>query len=94
MMRNKDLEGFLKPLRSSVHKILAVRIPEEINAQDPQNIAITSAKLKIPSLVSKSVEHALYNIKKEKSALPKRILITGSLYLVGHFLKANSSRLS
>ena len=94
MMKNKDLEGFLKPLRSKVDKLLAVRIPEEINAQDPQTIAITSAKLKIPSLVSNSIGHALYDIKKEKSTLPKRILITGSLYLVGNFLKANSSRLS
>ncbi|MED5532320.1 MAG: hypothetical protein VYA61_08130, partial [Pseudomonadota bacterium] len=61
---------------------------------EPKNIPITSPKIKIQCFVSKRIEHALYDINKQKSTLPKRILITGSLYLVGHFLQANSARLS
>ena len=91
MMKNKDLEGFLKPLRSSIHKLIAVKIPEEINAQETETIVQTSNKLQIPSKSASSIEMALHDIKSEHSILPKRILITGSLYLVGKYLKQNSS---
>ena len=91
MMKNKDLEGFLKPLKSSIHKLIAVKIPEEINAQEPETIVQTSNKLQIPSKSAHSIEMALHDIKNEHSILPKRILITGSLYLVGKYLKHNSS---
>ena len=91
MMKNKDLEGFLKPLKSSIHKLIAVKIPEEINAQETENIVQTSSKLHIPSKSASSIEMALHDIKSEHSILPKRILITGSLYLVGEYLKQNSS---
>ena len=91
MMQNKDLEGFLKPLKSSIYKLIAVKIPEEINAREPENIVETSTKLHIPSKSANSIEHALNDVKIEDSILPKRILITGSLYLVGKYLKLNSS---
>ena len=75
MMKNKDLEGFLKPLKSSIHKLIAVKIPEEINAQETETIVQTSSKLQIPCKSADSLEKALHDIKSEHSILPKRILI-------------------
>ncbi len=91
MMKNKNIEGFLEPLKSSIHKLIAVRIPEEINSLEPKTIVKTATKLNIPSAIASSIENALEVIKKDKSVLPKTILIGGSLYLVGHCLKLNSS---
>ncbi len=91
IMKNKNLQGFLAPFGSSIHKLIAVNIPEEINAQDRETIAQTATRMEIPSVVASDIKSALQNIKAEKPILPKRILITGSLYLVGHFLKQNSA---
>ena len=43
-----------------------------------------SKKLDINSQVSESLEKAL-NCHKENSSIPKTVLITGSLYLIGYF---------
>ena len=34
-------------------------------------------------------ENALKTISIEKSSIAKRVLVTGSLYLIGHFLEKN-----
>ena len=92
IMKNKNLEGFLKHFGAIITKLIAIKIPNEINAQDPKIIINASSKLKIPSIAAKDLVTAMQIVKKEKSILPKRILITGSLYLVGRFLDYNSSR--
>ena len=92
IMKNKNLEEFLKPFGAIITKLIAIKIPNEINAQDPKIIINASSKLKIPSIAAKDLVTAMQIVKKEKSILPKRILITGSLYLVGRFLDYNSSR--
>ena len=89
IMKNKNLEEFLKPFGSKIHKLIAIKIPEEINAKEPETICYTATKLKISSTIASSIENALDCIKKEESILPKRILVTGSLYLVGQCLKLN-----
>ena len=92
IMKNKNLEEFLKPFKAIITKLIAVNIPCEINSQEPEIIMNASSKLNIPSITAKDIASALQIIKEEESVLPKRILITGSLYLVGKFLEYNSSR--
>ena len=92
IMKNKNLEEFLKPFGASITKLIAIRIPDENNAQDPETITKISSRLKIPSITAPDIKKALQIIKTEDPILPKRILITGSLYLVGKFLEYNSSR--
>ena len=92
IMKNKNLEEFLKPFGPMINKLIAVKIPHEINAQDPGIIVNVSSQLNIPSIAAKDIATALQIIKKEESVLPKRILITGSLHLVGKFLEYNLLR--
>ena len=92
IMKNKNLEDFLKPFGAIINKLIATKIPDEINAQDPKIILDACSKLKIPCISANDLVTAMQIIKREDSVLPKRILITGSLYLVGKFLEYNSSR--
>ncbi len=92
IMKNKNLEDFLKPFGAIINKLIATKIPDEINAQDPKIILDACSKLKIPCTSANDLVTAMQIIKREDSVLPKRILITGSLYLVGKFLEYNSSR--
>ena len=89
MMNNKDVVGFLKPIKPYIHKLLAIKIPHQKNAYDAEDIYEISKSLDINSQVTNSLEKALQIITIEKTSNPKKILITGSLYLVGSFLEKN-----
>ena len=88
-MNNKDVEGFLKPIKPYIHKLLAIKIPQQKNSYDSKDIFKISKSLDINSQVTESLEKALQIISDEKMSIPKKILITGSLYLVGSFLEKN-----
>ena len=53
----------------------------------PKDIFEKTKSLDINSQVTESLEKALQIVYNEKTYIPKIILITGSLYLVGSFLK-------
>ncbi len=89
MMNNKDVEGFLKPIKPYIYKLLAIKIPQQKNSYDSKDIFKISKSLDINSQVTESLEKALQIISDEKMSIPKKILITGSLYLVGSFLEKN-----
>ena len=88
-MNNKDVEGFLKPIKSYIHKLIAIKIPQQKNSYDAKDIFEKTKSLDINSQVTESLEKALQIVYNEKTYIPKIILITGSLYLVGSFLKKN-----
>ena len=88
-MKNKDVKGFLRPAKPYIHKLIAIKIPQQKNSYDPKDIFEKSKSLDINSQVSESLEKALQIIYNEKTSIPKIILITGSLYLVGSFLEKN-----
>ena len=89
MMNNKDVEGFLKPIKPYIHKLIAIKIPQQKNSYDAKDIFEKTKSLDINSQVTESLEKALQIVYNEKTYIPKIILITGSLYLVGSFLKKN-----
>ena len=90
MMKNKNIEEFLKPLNSYINKLVAINIPLEKNSYEPDEILNRSKKLGISSKVSDSLEKALKFVSKDDSSKPKTVLITGSLYLIGYFLEINN----
>ena len=89
MMNNKDIEGFLKPIKPFIHKLIAIKIPQQKNSFDAKEVLEKSKSLNINSQASESLENALQTISNEKISIPKIILVTGSLYLVGSFLEKN-----
>ena len=60
---------------------------ESFNSHNPQKIKAVADQLKINSLISESIFEALYNIQKDENICDKKkVIITGSIGLVGNFL--------
>ena len=60
---------------------------KNFNSHNPKNIKAIADQLKIYSIISKSIYDALNTIKKNKGTCDKKkVVITGSIGLVGSFL--------
>ena len=81
MLNNKNITLFLKSLKKYIAGIIAIKIPGEKNAFTVEEISDICKKLNIFCIKQKNIisaqNYLLNNI------IPERILITGSLYLVG-----------
>lgn len=91
MMHNKDADAYLEIVSPYASSISCVPIPEEKNAysaKDLQNIAKTHHT---KTHVCLSAHNALDNIAQQANAEPSRIIILGSLYLIGKILEENGN---
>ena len=86
MLNTKTVEGFLAPLAPHVHRLVAVAIPGEANSLSADAVAEAAAGLGIMAEAAPSVTGAL---KRLAATSPTRILICGSLYLIGTVLAEN-----
>ena len=81
MLNHKNINSFLKSLKKNIAGIIAIKIPGEKNAFTVEEISDVCKKLNIFCIKQKNIilaqKYLLNNI------IPERILITGSLYLVG-----------
>ena len=81
MLNHKNINSFLKSLKKYIAGIIAIKIPGEKNAFTVEEISDVCKKLNIFCIKQKNIisaqNYLLNNI------IPERILITGSLYLVG-----------
>jgi dihydrofolate synthase/folylpolyglutamate synthase len=84
MLKNKNAEGFLKILRSQIDKVFTIPINDQNLIYKASEFKKITTKLKIKSHNYENLENALENVSKNDA-----LLITGSLYLVGEFLKKN-----
>lgn len=91
MMGNKDAAGFLANFAGQTRHIIAVRIPDQDNAMEPEALADAARSLGMRVETATSVEAALRAIGRLAYEVPPRILITGSLYLAGHVLSENGT---
>ena len=83
----KDYINILKVIKRANPKILFVLKGESFNSHNPKKIKAVSDQLKIRSFISESVFDALDFIKKDKNTGDKKkVVITGSIGLVGSFL--------
>ena len=89
MLSAKDSSDFLVPFKDKLFKLFSIKIPNQDNTQDPQNISQNAKKLGIDSTAAKDIFDAFDKIK----LLPEdtyRIIICGSLYLAGEIIKLNN----
>jgi len=91
MMGNKDADGFLANFAGLTRHIIAVKIPDQDNAMEPDVLADAARRLGMRVETAMNVEAALKAIAKLAYEVPPRILITGSLYLAGHVLSENGT---
>ena len=89
MMRYKDADTYLKSLSPYAASISCVPISEEkgaYSAEELKNIAISYHH---GTSVCLSVKQALQNISQKTKEKPSRIIVLGSLYLIGKVLEEN-----
>ncbi len=89
MLNTKDTEGFLSPLIPLSTSLQAVPVPDEPASRDADDLATEAQSYGANASPASSFEAALLHIEKEEKR-PVRVLISGSLYLAGHVLRANS----
>lgn len=86
MLANKDLGGFLEPLRERIGHVHAVEVPGHA-CHAPEDVVARMAQWGIPATPHESLDAAARTIGSWDSA---PLLITGSLYLAGQVLRANA----
>ena len=90
MLKTKKPEEFLRPLVPHIAALRSVAIPDEVNSMPITNLVAAARTIGIrdaaPAL---DLYQAVKNLT-QLSAKPGRILICGSLYLVGQVLRQNS----
>jgi len=86
MLGLKDAAGFLSSFRGLARHVIGVPIPGSHEAPfSPEALAEAARSVSLSGEASSSVEAALKRVEALDPG-PKRILITGSLYLAGHVL--------
>jgi dihydrofolate synthase / folylpolyglutamate synthase len=91
MLGTKDADGFLRHFAGLAREVIAVPITGQIAARPPEEVASLARQAGITSSVQPSVEAALACLHDSVWDRPPRVLICGSLYLVGEVLAANGT---
>lgn len=91
MLTTKDPSGFFSAFEGLVAGVVTVPVNQSDSGFDPHLLAEIAASAGLRARVSDSVEDALEMITRDYGAQPCRILICGSLYLVGEVLEKNGT---
>ena len=86
MQKNKMPEKFIKIFNKTFKKIIAVSIPDEPNFLDTKDLFQIGKKNKYNLETANNLSEAIVKISSEEK---KTIVVFGSLYLIGFFLKNN-----
>ena len=81
MLNNKNVLSFLKIIKPITLGVIAIKIKGEENSFTPQQISENCKKLNIKCFKKRSINDA--NNFLASKIMPKKILICGSLYLIG-----------
>ena len=85
MLNTKDVFGYMINFKGIVAELIAIPVPDEVatlNAKETSNYA---RKAGLKSSKAQNIEDALNRVINDKT--PSRIVICGSLYLVGFILR-------
>ena len=87
MMYNKEHKEFISILKNSVHSIIALDIPNQINFIKKEKLVKIARACDVKAKTAVSIKEALKNISKEDESAT--IFCTGSLYFAGEILNLN-----
>jgi folylpolyglutamate synthase/dihydropteroate synthase len=94
MTRNRDVNAFLSFVEGGIKKLVCTNIRSEPSAYSGMDIQslIKSKKLTNKCIIVESVEEGINAILREGAgSVGKRIIITGSIFLVSDFLLSNKN---
>ena len=83
MQINKDLEGFLRPLKEYADRLIAINLPSTTEGYQPATLAAVAKAVGLESTTASSASDAILTAVNGPKG---RILVCGSLYLIGEFL--------
>ncbi|MFT6332991.1 MAG: dihydrofolate synthase/folylpolyglutamate synthase [Lentimonas sp.] len=91
MLKEKDSLGFLKILAPQTEMLIGLKIKDENGSKTAQEICKIASNLEITTKNAEDFSSAISEIKKfhlqNFPNLPSRIIVCGSLYLAGWFLR-------
>jgi len=87
MTETKNVDGFLRPFAGLVRSLVAVSIDGHA-AHAPEDLVAAASKLGIRAHAANSIDDALLALADPPGA---RVLICGSLFLAGNFLRENGT---
>jgi dihydrofolate synthase/folylpolyglutamate synthase len=90
--KDRDIEGFLKYFMNKVEFLCATHIKSEPLSENSENIYNIAHRMGFYADLSDSVSEAIDKCLKHASGKSIRILICGSLYLLGDVLAANQEQ--
>jgi dihydrofolate synthase / folylpolyglutamate synthase len=90
-LQTKDAQGFLRHFAGLAAEVVAVPAPGEQAGRAPEEIVVLARGLGMKATVQPGAEKALRALAERTWPVPPRILIAGSLYLVGEILAANGT---
>ena len=88
MLANKDVLGFLTPLRPHIRSISSLPVPGHEH-HGPEAFAVIAADWNVPHRAFQTLTEALGDIAAQPEA-ERAVLIAGTLYLAGQVLVANN----
>ena len=92
MLNTKEPVGYFKPFADLVRHCFTVPLANTENAIDPDDLAAFANEAGVPAESANSVEDALGRLSEDwEYDRPPRVLIGGSLYLVGEVLERNGT---
>jgi len=92
MLNTKEPVGYFKPFAGLVRHCFTVPLANTENAIDPEALAAFANEAGVPAESADSVEAALDQLSQNwEYDRPPRVLIGGSLYLVGEVLERNGT---
>jgi len=92
-LQTKDSQAFLRHFLGLAAQVLTVPIESEQIGRSPQDVAQAARELGLQAEIADSVEGALRELALVEWPQAPRILIAGSLYLVGATLVADKAEL-
>lgn len=93
MLIDKDSKQFLKYFSKKIEILIGLEIPNEEKSKSAKEICDIASSLDIKAIAGLNFEDGINKIisyhQKNHRELPAKIIICGSLYLAGEFLKTN-----
>lgn len=89
MLTTKDAHGFFAAFKGLARGVFTIAVPDAENCMTPDALADAASKAGLQVRTASDLAQALNEISSY-SAAPPRVVICGSLYLVGHVLNVNA----
>ena len=91
MLTTKDPVRFFEAFAGLVERVVTVPLADSEASYDPAELAGLASVAGLTAESANSLEQGLSAINRARGDRPARIVIAGSLYLVGETLRANDT---